>query len=169
MRQDRAQCVVSSFKICHNVLLSACQKKVASQWKQTKRNCVFNNQKVPTAQFHPGRFGSKFSHIFKSDTKFELLYERRPKVNIHVKHSAKQCRIMDQSQILQPGPHFIITPTYMANFMSKIFFQQYKHQGWTKRTLKSISLISNCIFCEKKNYILYKIFVIFEVFSNSGA
>ena len=60
---------------------------------------------------------------------------------------------MDQSQILQPGPHFIITPTYMANFRSKIFFQQYKHQGWTKRTLKIISLISNCIFCEKKLYI----------------
>ena len=105
---------------------------------------------------HTGRFDSNFSHIFKSNTKFELLYERRPKVNIHVKYSAKQCRIMDQSQILQPGPHFIIRPTYMANFRSKIFFQQYKHQGWTKRTLKSISLISNCIFCEK-NYI-FKIF-----------
>ena len=38
---------------------------------------------------HTGRFDSKFSHIFKSNTKFEFLYERRPKVNIHVKYSAK--------------------------------------------------------------------------------
>ena len=30
-----------------------------------------------------------FSHIFNSDTKFELLYERSSKVNLHVKYSAK--------------------------------------------------------------------------------
>ena len=29
------------------------------------------------------------THIFKSITKFELLFERRPKFNIHVKYYAK--------------------------------------------------------------------------------
>ena len=38
---------------------------------------------------HTGRFDSNFSHIFKSNTKFELLYERSSKVNLHVKYSAK--------------------------------------------------------------------------------
>ena len=36
-------------------------------------------------QRHTGRLDSKFSQIFKSNTRFELLYKRRPKVNIHVK------------------------------------------------------------------------------------
>ena len=109
---------------------------------------------------HTGRFDSKFSHIFKSNTKFELLYERRPKVNIHVKYSAKQCRIMDQSQILQPCPHFIITLPFMVNFRSKIYFLECKYQGWKKSILKSVSLISNCISLQKK-FFFCKIFVIF--------
>ena len=36
---------------------------------------------------HTGRFDSKFSHICKTNTKFGLLYERGPRVNIGVKYS----------------------------------------------------------------------------------
>ena len=38
-------------------------------------------------RYHTGRFDLNFSHIFKSITKFELLYKRRPKANIQVKCS----------------------------------------------------------------------------------
>ena len=36
---------------------------------------------------HTERFDSKFSHICKTNTRFGLLYERRPRVNIGVKYS----------------------------------------------------------------------------------
>ena len=73
-------------------------------------------------QRHTGRFDSKFSHIFKSNTKFEPLYKRRSKVNIHVKYLAKWRRTMDQCQSLQPCPHFMIILSFMVNLRSKIYF-----------------------------------------------
>ena len=36
-----------------------------------------------------GDLTQNFPTLLNSNTKFELLYERRPKVNIHVKYSAK--------------------------------------------------------------------------------
>ena len=68
---------------------------------------------------------------------------------------------MDQSQILQPCPHFIIMLPFMLNFRSKIYLFQYKHQGWTKSTLKSILLVTNWISSKKiiffvKNVIWYQ-------------
>ena len=51
---------------------------------QTCRPSNFKDDPIQT-----GKFDSKFSHIFKSNTKFKLLYERRPKVNTRVKYSAK--------------------------------------------------------------------------------
>ena len=44
------------------------------------------NLVVPVA-IHTRIFDSKFSHIFKTNTKYGLLYERRPRVNIGVKYS----------------------------------------------------------------------------------
>ena len=61
---------------------------------------------------------------------------------------------MDQSQILQPCPHFIIMLPFMVKFRSKIYFLECKYQGWKKSILKSVSLISNCNFYEKKIFFL---------------
>jgi hypothetical protein len=56
-----------------------------------------------TATMHTGRFDTNFSHIFKSNTKLELLYYQ----------------IMYRSHILLPGPHFEIWFICMAHFRSK--------------------------------------------------
>ena len=53
-----------------------------------------------------------------------------------------------------PCPHFIITLPFMVNFRSKIYFLECKYQGWKKSILKSVSLISNCIFFTKKKFFL---------------
>ena len=42
-----------------------------------------------TLDRHTGRFDSKFSHICKTNTKFGLLYERGPRINIGVKYTEK--------------------------------------------------------------------------------
>ena len=61
---------------------------------------------------------------------------------------------MDQSQILQPCTHFLITLPFMVNFRWKIYFLQRKHQGWKKSILKSVPLIFDCIFLPKKKFFL---------------
>ena len=76
---------------------------------------------------------------------------------------------MYQAQILPPGPHFIITLNYMANFRSKNIFYKTNIEDGQKVPWKSASLISNCIFLQKKHIFFCKMFVIFGVFSNSAA
>ena len=115
---------------------------------------------------HTGRFDSKFSQICKTNTKFGLLYE--PMVNIGVKYSRNYCRIMYQSQILPPGPHFIVTLISMANFWSKKNFLLNKNWEWTKSTLEKCSFDYNLHFLTKNKIFLCKHFRFFEVFSNSG-
>ena len=56
----------------------------------TKVGCQHDQIATPLFSRHSGRFVSKFSHNFKSNTRFELLRERGPRVNIGVKYSVEQ-------------------------------------------------------------------------------
>ena len=71
--------------------------------------------------------------------------------------------------LLPPGPHFIITLNFMDNFRSKNIFYKTNIEDGQKVPWKSASLISNCIFLQKKHIFFCKMFVIFGVFSNSAA
>ena len=75
---------------------------------------------------------------------------------------------MDQSQILQPCPHFIITLPFMVNFRSKVYFFTMQTSRMEKSILKSVPLGLDWIFFRKK-FFFCKIFLIFEFFSNSEA
>ena len=64
---------------------------------------------------------------------------------------------MNQAQILPAaGPHSIITLNYMANFKSKNIFYQTNIKEGQQVPWKIASLISNCIFCWKKNIFFAK-------------
>ena len=92
---------------------------------------------------HTGRFDSKFSHIFKSNTEFELLYQCGPSVNIGVKYATKLCRIMYWSRILPPAPNFIVMLISMTTvFCSKIFSIELILRMDKKYTSKMLSLLN---------------------------
>ena len=56
-----------------------------AEYQVVKAITLFSETYVLCIPCHTGRFNSNFPHIFKSNTKFELLYESGPRVNIGVK------------------------------------------------------------------------------------
>ena len=97
-----------------------------------------------------------FSHIFKSNTKFELLCKCGPKVNILVKYVPP---------LLPPFAHACL---YEQFYFKKVFYKANIKDG-QKVPWESVPLISSCILYRKINNFSCKIFVTFEVFSNSAA
>ena len=65
-------------------------------------------------------------------------------------------------------PHFHDYATFYGKIQVKNISSRMQISGMEKSILKSVSLISNCIFLRKKIF-FGKIFVIFEFFSNSKA
>ena len=103
-----------------------CDICIWDQFSILGENWKFKNQYY-LCQRHTGRFDSKFSHIFKSNTKFEHRFQIFS--NIY-------CRIMHQSRILPPGPYFIVKLISMANFWSKNIFRKINiEDGYTRNVL----------------------------------
>ena len=72
---------------------------------------------------------------------------------------------MEQSQILQPCPLFLVMLLFMVNFRSKNIFSSRQ----TSRMDKKHSFGKKLNFIEKKKYFFGKIFMIFEFFTNGEA